>query len=84
MLKDFAGVVVMLNDQIGLVGSEEAIDARHRILGIHHHPQHISAVEITEDPMDEVFISVQQNRWMGCFGGLLDRFPLAQEGFALH
>ena len=81
MLKDFAGILVVLNDQVGLIGAKEAIDARHRVLGIHHNPQHIGAVEITQHPMNEVFIAVQQNRRVGCFSGLLDRLPLAQQGF---
>ena len=78
MLKDFSGILVVLNDQVGLIGAQEAIDARHRVLGIHHNPQHIGAVEVTQDPMDEVFVAVQQNRRMGCFSRLLDGFPLAQ------
>ena len=62
VLQNFAGFAVVLHQEIGLVGAEEGIDPRHRIGAVDHHPQHIEAVEVAQDPMDEILIAVEQHR----------------------
>ena len=79
MLKDFAGIVVVLNLEIGLVRPQKRINPGNRFLGINHHPLHLRAVEVAQHPMDEVFVAVKQHRGLGGFRRLLDGLPLAQQ-----
>ena len=79
MLKNFAGIVVVFDLEIGLIRPQERINPGNRFLGINHHPLHLRAVEVAQHPMDEVFVAVKQHRGLGGFRRLLDGLPLAQQ-----
>ena len=82
-LQDVGGFAVGLHLHIGVVGTQKGIGPGDGRWGIHHHPQHIGVVEIAQHAMDEVLIAVEQHGWAGRLGGVLDRFPLAQQGFQI-
>ena len=81
VLQEFGGFLMEFHRELGLVIAKKTIHPRHRFGGVDHHPHHLRAVEVAQDPVDEILIPVEQNRRGGRFRSLLNSFPLPQEGF---
>ena len=64
-----------------MVGPQEGVGAGHRLGAIHHHPHQLGAIEVAQHPMDEVLVAVEQHGGIGRLRRLLNRLPLAQQGF---
>ena len=81
VLKNLAGLFMVLHREGGLIGAEEGVHPGHRVGSVHHDPHDLRAVEVAQHPVDEVLIPVEQHGGAGGLGRLLDRLPLAQQRF---
>ena len=81
MFKNFGWFLEAFDVQAGLVRTQEGIDAGHRLGALDDDPSDLRFVEVSQHPVDEVFITVQQNRWCSGVGSQLNGFPLPQQGF---
>ena len=77
MVEDLGVVAVVLDQQVGLVSTEEGIDPAHGLSGVDDNAHHLRVIEIAQHPVDEILIAVEQHRRAGRFCRLLNRLPLA-------
>ena len=83
VLQQLAGFTVSLHQHIAGFGTKETAHTVHSGGIVHHNPGQIRAHVVPQNPMDEVFIAVEQHRRCSRFSGLLNRLPLAQQGFQI-